>query len=142
MIYYVGADGSKQPFLNQWYDSQRSENCSFGMLSDGNYHCRPSSAATAGTYFADAGCTKPLAQAISAPGCVAPTTALLSVLTLSCPMPGPHVYQVGPLFAGTPYFGTSSSCMATTTTTGYALYSLGAEIPASSFVSATVQTDQ
>lgn len=141
-VYWVGADGSKQPFLNQWYDSQRRENCSFTILSDGNYHCRPASPAFVLGYFADAGCTQQLAQASSAPGCTAPTTAVVSPASASCPTKGERVYQVGAVFTGTVYSGTPSSCTKSTTPSGYALYNVGAEIPASSFVSATVQTDQ
>jgi hypothetical protein len=52
------------------------------------------------------------------------------------------LYQIGSVFTGTPYSGTPSACSKTTAVAGWTLYSLGAEIPASSFVSATIQTDQ
>jgi hypothetical protein len=145
-IYYLGADGSKLQ-LAQWYDSQRGENCMFGMAADGNYRCLPSSAAYPASLFADAGCTQPLVEAYSGPGCAAPTSARApsvstGVSTGCAATPGSPVYQIGSLFTGTPYSGTPSSCNKATAPSGYALYSLGAEIPASSFVSATIQTDQ
>ena len=166
-IYFVGADGSKQPVFNQWYDSQRREHCMFTSHADGNYYCLPVGTEASGM-FSDAGCTQPLVAVVS--GCAAPTTARTYATTSSCAMSvsvlpivsqvAPEwsyqltgnagtsavvsrISQVGPLFTGAPYSGTPSSCNKATAPSGYyALHSLGAEIPASSFVSATVQTDQ
>jgi hypothetical protein len=147
-LYFVGADGSKQPVPGQieWYDSQRGENCGFTQYADGNYYCLPRQSAAVGGTFADVGCTQPLVQAQAVSGCATPTTASTYTGTGSCSLGTGlqvlHIYQVGSLFTGTPYSGTPSSCNKTTAPSGYSLYVLGAEIPASSFVSATVQADQ
>ena len=143
-IYYLGADGSKYTLPNQWYDSQRSENCSFRTAADGNLRCLPYSGAAVGNYFADAGCTQQLVSSLAGSGCAVPNTATTSPTNtaVSCQLSGYVVYQVGSLFTGAAYSGTPSSCSKAVVPSYYALYSLGAQIPASSFVAATLQTDQ
>jgi len=138
--YYVGSDGSKE-FIG-WHDSQRNEDCGFVTASDGTMRCLGGSGvASVGTYFSDTGCTQPLVLAQTGTGCAVPSIASKATLT-SCSTVYYTLFQVGSSFTGTPYSGTPSSCTKVTTTLpGYAVYNLGPEVPASSFVAATVQTD-
>jgi hypothetical protein len=140
-MYYAGADGSKYFLPNQWYDSQRGEKCVFIPGADQVQRCLPPIVII--TDYADAGCTQQLVGAYTGAGCTVPNTVSIGTPPIpgSCQSTGYVAYQVGPLFAGTAYSGTPSSC-SKAAARGYALYSLGAEVPASSFVSATVQTDQ
>ena len=142
-MYYAGADGSKYFPPNQWYDSQRGEKCVFIPGADQVQRCLPTIMVTI-TDYADAGCTQQLVRAYTGTGCTVPNTVSIATPYIpgSCQSTGYVAYQVGPLFAGTAYSGTPSSCSKAAAPSGYALYSLGAEIPASSFVSATVQTAQ
>jgi hypothetical protein len=139
--YYAGSDGSKQ-FIG-WHDSQLNADCSFVDYSDGTKRCMPSVQGSVGTYFSDAGCAQPLILVQTGPGCTVPKYAAKSTPN-SCPSsPGTlTLYNVGPSFTGTAFSGTASSCSKVTTTLpGYAAYSLGAEVPPSTLVAATVETD-
>ncbi len=134
--YLIGADGSKAYLTSVWYDSQRSEDCSFGVAGDGQTRCLPNGAA--GGLFADSACTQPI---LSMPtGCTAPAYALTqSAQGCSVNPVGTHVFSVGALTNPTGiYVQSGASCFsAGTGASGFDYYTVGAEIPASSFVAAS-----
>jgi len=138
--FVTGSDGSKAYVTTVWYDSQRSENCSFTVAGDGQTRCLPDGAA--GGLFADSACTQPV---LSMPtGCSAPTYALTqTAASCSTTVGGTHVYSVGA--ATSPagiYVQSGTSCFsAGTGASGFVYYSVGSEVPASSFVAATTGHD-
>jgi hypothetical protein len=139
---YVAADGAKQ-FYGAWWDSMRSEDCYFGPAADGKIRCVPYDG-VAGIWFANAACTTPLAYTLA--GCTTPKYAKLNGATGTCTAPastGPKTHAVMARHTGAVYTGTSASCtlVQPASLTAYDLYSIGAEVPASSFVEATLQND-
>lgn len=130
----TGDDGSKQ--FSGFYDSKRKETCGWRKLYDGNTYCTPA-AGVAYSNFSDAGCTQ---QPVMV---VAPCTpAPLYTVTYNACAADVHVYQRGAKLAlATIYTGTPSQCIALPPTVGYDYFALGAEIPPSAFVSATIVTE-
>lgn len=132
--FYAGDDGSKA-FLGL-YDSQRQEDCTFSLASDGTTRCLPGGLTT-GSYFADSACTTKLALSFTT-SCTTPKYA--TVTSVSCPSGGAQIFQLGAPFTGTAYGSTGTSCVVTTIPGTFLLYSIGSEVPPGSFVSATSQT--
>lgn len=129
---YVGADGSRQ--FAGWYDPQIGASCYFGQASDGSYRCLPTAVVAYGTY-ADAACSK----------------AIISVTGGACPVAGPkfasviagcafEIRSVGAELApgAMVYSGTAASCIASQGLAGYRYFAVGAAVPLSNFVSATL----
>jgi hypothetical protein len=138
---YVGTDGSSQ-FIG-FYDSQLAVACAFAVAADGKTRCVPSGSAVAvvTTGYADSGCTQPIAAMGST--CAAPKYAVEGVGTAGCPnTPEVQTYSAGALFSGTVYDSVAGKCtmLSGSDTAGYAFYSLGAMVPASTFVEASVQS--
>jgi hypothetical protein len=137
--YYLGDDGSKQ--FAGWYDTQRKENCTFGSAADGTLRCLPAVSATAvGSYYSDAGCSKPLATI--ACGAAAPKYAYsYSYNTAGC-LVGPSLAPVGSRFtSATIYIGSAGTCTATTTPASADWYEVGSSLDPSAFVRATETTE-
>jgi hypothetical protein len=137
----VGTDGSSQ-FVG-FYDSQLAVACSFVVAADGKTRCVPSGSAVAvvTSGYADSGCTQPRAAIGST--CTTPKYAIEGVGTAGCPnTPEVQTYSVGSLFSGTVYDSVAGKCdmLNGSETAGYAFYSLGAMVPASSFVEGSVQS--
>jgi hypothetical protein len=141
--YYVGTDGSKT--FAGMHDGQLGVDCAFTLASDGTTRCLPgygTGAALANEpYFADSGCTQPLGFSYS--GCPSPTYATGSISSSCQYAPEERIFAVTGVVTGTAYQGTPSSCTAfqASALTTVAFYSLGAEVPPSTFVQGTVQTD-
>ena len=138
--YYLGDDGSKQ-FWN-WYDNKLNIDCSFVMAADGKTRCLPYQGASSYTYFSDSNCSTPLAIA----DCSSPGAYVITLQTVGsgCTQSNQyHVFPIGGAFSGsTVYVKGGSSCTATTTISGgWSYFTLGAEVPASSFVAATITTE-
>lgn len=134
---YVGADGSSQ-FVGM-YDSQLNTPCNFETASDGKVRCLPTwvGAANVAIFFANSGCSTPLAY--TSVGCAVPTYAYSEVA--SCGTASFTFFNAGSSFTGTVYSGTPSACSVNTSTAGFALYSVGTELPPSTFAQATLTTD-
>lgn len=144
-VYRTATDGSKEYFFNTWWDSQRNEYCWFTQMYDGSSRCLPYGAdptngqiyyTGVGTYYSDAGCTSPLAVAIGT--CTAGLK--YAIENSSCPQ-SVKLYSLGPQFTASVYAKSGTSCNTATPSAAYTLYALGAEVPPSSFVSATVAHD-
>jgi len=143
--YLAGADGSRE-FIG-FFDSQRNENCLFGggtvRASDGTIRCLPSEAVAyqSAFYFEDAACTVRLAAALKSQ-CPPKYAAMYS--SAQCPLTE-TIYPI--LSAFTPggaiyYVNASAQCVAYPgSLTSYDLYTVGDEIPPSSFVAARVLTE-
>lgn len=101
--------------------------------------CLPTNVGYIGTWYADSGCSTPLAYAYA---CV-PTHAVLSETTSTCVDVGyngsvarTHIYAIGALFAGQAWVGKPGSC--SMSTPSYPVYSVGSELPASTFAAGSV----
>ncbi len=134
--YRLGDDGSKEYISGTWYDSQRNENCSFTLAADGSTRCLPDGVGV--TVYGDSACMSPVVMLTST--CPAPTYALSTDFgTCEVQQGGTHVLAIGATATpATLYVKNGSSCIpAGSAPSGYTYYDVGAEIPASSFVSAT-----
>jgi hypothetical protein len=144
--YFVGADGSRE-FIG-FLDTQRNEHCAFTWVGyraeDGTTRCLPqeSLASLSESYFADSSCTQPLPLALWSPETNCPGPAYIQKLVLDqCPMLV-RLYEVGLEFAGSAYTIIGSlGCRAATPPSGYVIYTVGAEVPASAFVAASEQVE-
>jgi hypothetical protein len=132
------SDGAKV-FSNS-YDTQRNEDCAFGVAGDGVTRCLPyqNAAYDYGSYFSDAACTQPVALAYSS--CGAPSYIL--VRGTGCPvgMTTMRVYTVGAVHASY-YTKVGTTCSGPTTVAAYTFYSYGTEVAPSSFQSATTSIE-
>ena len=130
--YYVADDGARQ--FAGWYDTLRGEECSFQMAADGKRRCMPAATVTGGTYYADAACTQPLGYDYT--GCVSGGYGVVWEYP-ACSQQRLRLYPILGAFTGKPYVKSGASCIQTMETAN--LVRLGTEIPASSFVAATLQ---
>lgn len=135
--YYVAADGARQ-FALGWYDSERNENCAFQRASDGVMRCLPESTSAVTSYFLDSACTE----------------AVAGLLTYNCgfeyvlePTANDCVYGLRirslaeTLQPGVLHIKSGDSCVETPSPDGYTFRRLGPQVPPTSFVAATEQTD-
>jgi hypothetical protein len=138
--YRLAADGSKEYVTGVWFDSQRAETCSFGTAGDGQERCLPAGAG-ASTY-GDSACTEPVVAVPS--GCTTPAYALtLSASTCGASAGGTHVFGVGAAASpSTIYVQSGTQCFAAgSAATGYSYFTVGAEVPATSFVTSSTGHD-
>ena len=158
--YYAGADGSKQTYGNM-HDSMRKEDCYFQTASDGTTRCFP--LPTPMSYYSDAACTLGLVLLSNCAGTLKP--AYVSGAILPSTYPGPaHLFPLGnattvatayqlSVIATAPDAGVCGSaglvytCVPVSastwaaTTANATVYAVGAEIPPSAFVQATLQAE-
>ncbi|APR86455.1 Hypothetical protein A7982_11804 [Minicystis rosea] len=138
--YRVGDDGAKEYLAGLWFDSQRNEDCSFALAADGKTRCLPQG--TEFRYFADASCETPMVLLQNA--CSAPKYAV-SNTDAACGLDPSaiHVYAVDqPTTPAMIYGKSGGSCFAIgPSASEYLYYTVGAEVPASAFVAATVAHD-
>jgi hypothetical protein len=130
--YYEGGDGTKQ--FTGWFDSMRAEDCGFSLHSDGTTRCMPQAFATFGTFFTDAGCTATLGYATKGTPNVKYAIKYETGGTRRFPATAPHV---GAVYSGTP---ASCNLVPAGSFGGIDVYDLGAEVPSTSFVDATLKT--
>lgn len=142
-VFRTGDDGSKEPVPGMWYDSARSDICSWVTASDGTTRCMPfdGTDGNVSPYFLDAACTQPLAVIN---GCSTPKYGVL--LTFSdCGASQYHFFPFGALVVPTPSsvyaVSASATCAVASPPSETPLYTLGPEIPPSAFVSATLSHD-
>lgn len=128
-------DGAK--VLNGWHDAMLAVDCYFWPAADGMTRCLPVTTAykTSNTYFADAACTISVALG---PGCSAPAPKYIIEYpdSQTCNTGRYRVFAVGAKYT-TAYVKSGTSCTATSSSPTYAFYALGAEVPATTFQSAT-----
>ena len=139
--YYAGADGSKQ-FMTM-HDTQLNVDCAFQGAADGVLRCIPTGQGIFVGYYADSGCTQPIVAQYK--GCSPPLYAVVPEGSGCALQRMEHVLSVTGAYSGggMVYLG-STMCSATPAsalTVSYDLYTTGAEVPASTFVQATVQAD-
>lgn len=135
--YRVADDGSKE--WAGWHDSQRNEDCQFRVGTDGILRCYPTALYAVGN-FADSGCSStPVAPNFECLG--TPKYVLKNNDTMSyCPTS--RLYAVGTkINSSTIYSGKPGACYASQVPQGMSYYTLGPEIPPSSFVSATISVE-
>lgn len=134
--YYVAEDGARQ--FAGWFDTQRGEECSFQMASDGKRRCLPTGQLSgSGFHYADASCTQPIAPAVS--GCSSPALAAIWEASAGCGAPSVRLYSVAAKVTGASiYYGANGTC--TPMARGEAEYfRLGSELSPSAFVTVTIE---
>jgi len=144
------ANGSDGTILYQGYklhDAQLNLDCNPSPAADGQSRCIPVPNGFLVWSFSDASCTQKLALVLSS-SCPTPTPAYAweSVIFNVCTngnSAGTRVYPIGAEFTGQTYNGCATcvppTCSSANRVQGYRYYSLGAEVPASSFVAFTTQ---
>jgi hypothetical protein len=159
--YYAGADGSKQS-AGSMHDSMRNEDCYFQNASDGTTRCMPT--ATHVDYYVDAACTQGLVLVSNCAGTVKPTYVAGAIGVPSTypapPAESAHLFQLGSTTTvTTPYLLSLNTappgactqfvytCTAVSTavwmaaTADSTVYGVGAEVPPSAFVQASMRTE-
>jgi hypothetical protein len=135
-------DGAKA--FAGYYDSSLSVICGFNRAVDDTLRCLPTTYTYVGSYYSDSGCSTALAYS-SMPGCT-PTYALKTETTASCLDIGfypsnsrQRVYSVGSAYGSAMVWsGTPGNCSSSSTPTAFAFYTIGAEVPASTFAAGSV----
>ncbi len=123
--YYTSSDGMRFPWT--LHDSTLGGDCSASYASDASpaARCVPNQASYA-SYAHDASCTQPELALQST--CPAPQYGYTFPAT-SCPDDAESYYQVSGTAAASPlYFPAGASCLATSASSGYSYYTLGAEV--------------
>jgi hypothetical protein len=148
--YFVGSDGSKQ--FQSWHDSQLNLDCNFLTNTvDGTTRCLPVSAGSFIGYYTDPQCfQKVVAATTCSPGSY---LTVYETGTSTCvPTSVAHVFAPGSQYTGATVFVMTTvyspdaganvpACVSTSAATTLTYYTLGAEVPMSTFVQATIQTD-
>jgi hypothetical protein len=138
--YWTSEDGAKQYLVGAWYDSERAEDCAFMTAADGKTRCLPQALEFA--YYADAGCTQPMIMAQGS--CTVPKYGI-SVAEASCSLePGSaRIYAVGAAINPSNFYTKAGAgCYALgPTSPDFTYYSVGAEVPPTDFVAATLAHD-
>ena len=144
--WYVGTDGSR--VQAGWYDSQLQVTCSLYMASDGTLRCLPIQAGVDTSAFSDSACTQPI---VISTGCQPTYAYVLAPITgNACPPQDTWtIYQVGAQLSTyyalveTNFIDGGMTCTAgsASKTSNLTYYTLGAVVPPSTFVQATLQTD-
>jgi len=99
------ADGTRQ--LTIWFDTELQTKCRLDTAEDGVERCLPDGVSI--TYYADAACSAPLAQAQNA--CIdAPSPYLARYPGASCPEGPVKLFASGAAFDGIPHAGSPTSC--------------------------------
>ena len=133
---YAGDDGSSQ--FTGWYDAMLKLQCNFAKAADGQIRCLPRAAAVA--FYSDSGCLWPVA--VSAKGCAVPAHISEMIVSSSCTGSGSRTLSMGAKYNGSSAFvkGADGACSDSpgmfTFYAGLDMYSAGAEVPPSLFVSA------
>jgi len=148
---YLQANGSDGALVYQGYklhDAQLNVDCDLSVAADGQSRCLPVSTGFLTGSFSDASCTQKLALVPSLSTCPTPSPAyawasfVFDVCT-NVNSIGTRVYPVGSEFIGPIYNGCATcippTCSSANRVPGYRYYSVGAEMPASSFVAFTTQ---
>ncbi len=137
-VFYEASDGARQ--FVRFRDTQRNEDCDMVTAADGVVRCLPTPSLTATVYFADTGCTVPVAL-ISA-GC---TGALKKYLRApagaACAPTGSRIFPVGEMHTQTVYLGGDGNCLPVGSPNGFDVYSVGAEISPTEFVDAAERVE-
>lgn len=132
---------SASPDGQTWWDTILNTFCEFSQVSEGAWRCLPKQSQTAtawGTLFADAQCQQPAAM-----GPFRGSPQYATQRSAGC---GSYdkVFALTGTHAGPVYLGSAGGCVPYTVPAMYekrTVYLVGAEVPASSFVAATVSTD-
>ncbi len=120
----------------------RNESCTFTVAGDGQQRCLPGGAAAA--MYSDSTCSTPILAVPT--GCTTPPYAVgTDVSTCTAAPDANHVYAVGAAAAPAPtalYMTSGTTCFSVgPAALGFAYYSVGAEIAATSFVAASTMHD-
>ncbi len=136
-----GADGTT--FVLGLYDSMLKVQCAFEQASDGSTRCLPIGVPSF-TYFSDAACTKPVAEAPAGykSSCGLPPFGVIVSFPPGCTNTVSYeVLKVAGWMSGTVYGKSGSSCVALTGVAPNGYFESGGVLPPSTFVQGTVTTD-
>lgn len=135
-VYWTTADGLKTPA--GYYDKQLGSPCIFSPASDGKFRCLPSLPSASLGYFSDAACSVQLANSWKT-SCEVPVNVRALVEVEGKCDSGSVVYSLGPAYSGSVYSGTPDNCVLADASTldTRNFYSVGAEIPPTTYVEGT-----
>lgn len=137
--WFVTEDGARYFDFN-WYDSERSHDCTFMAAGDGVQRCLPTAAATTLTYR-DSACTVPVFSFTNA-GCGAQNGYGWAMEQLSCGITRYRVFPIGEIIdPETLYAKSGANCNSITPSKGFVYRAAGTEIPPSAFAAGTYEID-
>jgi hypothetical protein len=157
--FILASDGTKQYQKGAFYDSQLGTDCTFLQAADGTPRCLPSGskATTSVIRYQDSNCTQPLVSytpPTTLPFCSSPPlpTYVLYYEEFGpgqCPTGDPlvdatpkvHVYSLGQFSGAAATFLNNNGTCQGNSGLGTSTWHIGAEIPASTFVSGATGTD-
>lgn len=133
---YVGDDGSRE--FAGWRDTERHEDCAFGVAEDGKTRCQPAATLNYIPDFYDASCR---AQAVAIEDCYLSESTYLSQLVTACPrrIALHRVTSVEPIAVGPTYYLNDGICTESPNSPSKKWYAVE-HVPASAFVEATIET--
>jgi hypothetical protein len=139
--YWKAEDGARGLIPYTWRDSQRGEDCDFGLASDGTTRCLPMSLPV--SYYDDAACTVPLLSIPKTGVCGSYKYAALPTAIGCNPATGPRIMPVANLLNVATVYAKDADgkCALKIALPSLNYYSVGAEIPPSSFVAGAVEID-
>ena len=143
-IYRVAQDGAREPVAGRWWDSARSEECSWRRAADGVQRCLPTDLIpSASPVFADSGCTQDAVIVIRAycDGQTPPPYVAAPVIECT-PELRSRVLQLGNTTPTVYNRNAEGACvdLSTAYAPSYAFYR-ATEVPASAFVGSAVEHD-
>lgn len=135
----ISSDGSKEYLPGEWYDSVRQENCSIVNDKNGIQRCLPIGDAMGSpptAYYSDSSCTLGVAVTNCYQNKKYIATIGYTTICLSNYGNTWQIYEIGEqITVYEIYQKSGTSCIQTQLPAGYYIYSIGAEIDPSEFVS-------
>lgn len=142
MILLTTPDGAEH-FVG-WHDAQLNVDCGFAVAADGKLRCLPAlqQLVTLG-YYSDANCTVSLGMVFAQGGCTAPSfrsyTGSLGATNQCLTTQRETLYNGATLYTGTVYAkDNTGACAVATVPANEKPYTLGPEVPPTTFQSATL----
>lgn len=145
LVHYTNADGLsfRSPTL---FDSQKDADCFPTKLPDGTIRCVVSGGYTQ-SFFKDTACMQSIDVLVASTGtasCPGPATPKFARKFVAPPAGsctyGQQIFPVGAAYTGTLYQDVGT-CQVYTPPTNYTVYSIGAEVPLTDFVAASLSID-
>jgi hypothetical protein len=142
--WYTSTDGSRQ-FAGKWFDSTLNIDCTIAVDPTGKMRCLPTLAPVALSYYADAGCSTPVAalpkvyQNCESWAGFANSTFANITNAASCPA---GISRLGAPITGTVYTGTPGACSPSTSAAqSYSFFTIGAAIDLATFAEVSAAHD-
>ncbi len=138
---FLETDGGARNFVG-WYDSERDEDCAFGIAADGQQRCLPDALwLSARSYFSDANCSQQLANGLRMQRCDDDVPQYVWTYPAGS-LCRSALFHVAGEYSGSVWSGSPGNCDEDSSARDlYLLYPLGAEANPSEFAQASVVID-